>query len=306
MPVTIPSVSRRGFLKMGMALGAAMALPRGLQAGNLPMTLVPAAPAPIADHLALLSDVHVSGGLNSGMAKRLSTAVEQVLDLPEAPQKVLLSGDCAYLTGSGQDYKEFVKRIAPLATAGLPVHMTLGNHDHRDRFWDALPAGHAEANLAIHRQSMVVPGHHANWFMLDSLDKTNHDSGELGGDQLDWLAAELDARAKKPAIVMLHHEPFRKGRKGSLSDSEKLMGITRPRRHVKAIFFGHTHVWDVAEDQSGIHLINLPATGYTLWMQSFLGWVSCHVYKDSAALQVRTLKMMENEHGQIFRLKWRA
>lgn len=297
MPVSIQSVSRRDFLQMSLALGAALAMPRGV---------IAASSSPTSDHLALVSDVHVSGGLSGSMAKHLNIAVEQVLALPQRPQQVLVAGDCAYLSGGDADYQEYIRCIQPLVGAGLPMHMTLGNHDHRERFWEALPSEQAEANVALGRQAMVVKGRYANWFLLDSLNKTNHDAGELGPDQLEWLTAQLDAHAEKPALVMLHHDPVRNGQKGSLSDSEQLLDITRPRRHVKALFFGHTHIWDVTQDRSGIHLVNLPATGYTLWMKSFLGWVNCHVYSDCATLQICTLNASATENGQMVPLRWRA
>jgi 3',5'-cyclic AMP phosphodiesterase CpdA len=240
------------------------------------------------------------------MRKRLSLAVQQVLALPQRPQQVLVAGDCAYLTGTDGDYREYVRRIQPLIDAGLPMHMTIGNHDDRDRFWEALPREQADSNHRIRRQSTVVSTRQANWFLLDSLNKTNKSPGELGSDQLEWLSAELDARPYKPAVIMLHHDPVRNGRPGSLTDSEHLLAITRPRRQVKALFFGHTHVWDVAQDRSGIHLVNLPATGYTLKMRSFVGWVSCQVYSAGAALKVHALNPRQAEHGQIVPLKWRA
>jgi len=297
MPVSIEPLSRRDFLQWSLALGAAVVLPGGA---------VASAPAPVSDHVALISDVHVSGGASGSMAEHLTVAVEQVLALPQRPQQVLVAGDCAYLTGGGADYQEYVRRIQPLVGAGLPLHMTLGNHDHRERFWEALPAEQAQANAALQRQALVVPGRYANWFLLDSLNQTNRDAGTLGPDQCAWLAAQLDARADKPALVMLHHDPVRHGKQGSLSDSEKLLDITRPRRHVKALFFGHTHVWDVAQDLSGLHLVNLPATGYTLWMRSFLGWVDCHVYPDCATLQLCTLNARALENGCSVPLRWRT
>lgn len=306
MPVSLQSLSRRDFLRGSLALGAALAMPGSL------MAAAPAAPSPVAsspafDHFGLLSDAHVSGGvIEWAMGKRLSLAVKQVLALPQRPQRVLVAGDCAYLTGENRDYREYVRRIQPLVAAGVPVHMTLGNHDDRDRFWNAVPRGQADPGLKIRRQSMVVPAPLANWFLLDSLNKTNHSPGELGSDQLDWLAAELDARPDRPALVMLHHDPVRNGGKGSLSDSEKLLAITRPRRQVKALFFGHTHVWNVARDPSGIHLVNLPATGYTLKMGTFTGWVSCRVYGNAAVLDVRTLNAGDRRNGQVLRLDWRA
>jgi 3',5'-cyclic-AMP phosphodiesterase len=291
MPI---SVSRRDFMKWSLALGAAATLPRPLLAALDP---------PPFDHLALLSDVHVSGGLLSDMAKRLSTAITQVL--AQKPQKVLLSGDCAYLSGPNEDYREYVRRIQPLVQAGLPLHMTLGNHDDRDRFWNALPREQPDAKIAIRRQALVVEGPHANWFLLDSLNEDHKDSGELGPNQLEWLSAKLDALSDKPALIMLHHDLVRDGKPGALKDAEKLLAITRPRLHVKAIFFGHTHVWSAVLDKSGIHLVNLPATGFTLWGKSFLAWIDCKVRPDYATLTIRALDPANKYDGQTVILNWR-
>jgi hypothetical protein len=301
MPVSLHAVSRRDFLQGALAAGLAAVMPRvALAAATLP------APTPGPEHIAFLSDVHVSGGFNGTMAGRLTTAVNQVLALPQLPKRVFVAGDCAYLTGKADDYREYARRIKPLIDAGLPLHMTLGNHDHREHFWDVLPRERPDARFAMHRQSMVVPGEHANWFLLDTLNQDDRDSGELGKDQLEWLAAELDARRAKPALILLHHDPLRNGKPASLIDSERLLAIARPRRHVKAMFFGHTHIWSAVQDASGIHLVNLPATGYTLWMKSFLGWVDCRVYPDNAFLEIHTLNPRQAENRQVVRLNWRA
>ena len=307
MPLSIEPQSRRRFLQASLvALGAAM-LPRGVHAAinSVPTAPNPALPALAADHLALLSDVHVSNGLIKTTAGRLTHSIEGVLALPQRPQRVLVAGDCAHLTGDRGDYREFVRRITPLTSAGVPLHITLGNHDSRERFWETLPSEQPAGRVALQRQAMVVPGTHADWFLLDSLDRTNSRPGELGKEQLDWLAAELDARPDRPALLMLHHDPACNGSKGSLKDSDTLMAIVRPRRQVKALFFGHTHLWYTAQDPSGVHLVNLPATGYTLWGRSFIGWVDCLVQGDGAILQVHALNPKEKEHGQVVRLKWR-
>jgi 3',5'-cyclic AMP phosphodiesterase CpdA len=276
----------------------AAALPRGLCA---------AVQAAGDDHVSLLSDVHVSGSGSGSMAQRLTLAVRQVVSLASRPDKVLVAGDCAHLHGKARDYREYVRLLEPLLAAQLPLHMTLGNHDDRENFWDALPAGQTKASdTGIERQAAVVPGRLANWFLLDSLNKTNRGAGELGRDQLGWLEAALDERTDKPALVMLHHNPDRIDNKGSLNDSDALFDIVRPRRHVKAMFFGHTHIWNVSQDRSGIHMVNLPATGYTLWLRSFIGWVDCRVHERGARLFVHALKPGAAEDGQVVRLAWRA
>ncbi len=296
MPISLEAISRRHFLQTSFALGAA-AVPHGALA---------ALKSPDYDHISLLSDVHVSGRGAGKMGERLTQAIDGVLRLPTPPDKVLIAGDCAYLRGKRDDYREYVRLIQPLIAARLPLHMTLGNHDHRDNFWDALPSKHTAGPIGIERQAAIVPGRRANWFLLDSLHKTNEGEGELGSDQLQWLAAGLDQNAAKPALIMLHHNPDRDFDGGSLKDSKALMSILRPRRNVKAIFFGHTHIWSVTQDRCGIHMVNLPATGYTLFLRSFIGWVDCQVYDRGAALRVHALDRGEKEDGRVVKLGWRA
>jgi hypothetical protein len=46
---------------------------------------------------------------------------------------------------------------------------------------------------------LVIESPKASWFLLDSLHATNVTPGELGAQQHDWLAHELDARSDKAA-----------------------------------------------------------------------------------------------------------
>lgn len=303
MPVSVESVSRRGFLKASLLVGAATLFPSGVTLGASEVE------PPLAghDYLALLSDTHVSGSAVAGlMASRLSTAIRQVLALSRRPQKVLFAGDCAHLKGTRGDYREFVRRIEPLIEAGLPLHMALANHDHRLRFWDALPRGRTDTTMPAPRQTMVVPGQYADWYLLDSLNQDDPDEAELGRDQLDWLAGQLDARSPKPAVIMLHHDVARGGGKPWLNDSAMLLALAEARPQVKAIFLGHMHVWSTVQRPSGLHLVNLPATGYTLFGRSFLGWVGCALDSSGATLRVHALGARDQRrHDQMVRLNWR-
>ena len=108
--------------------------------------------------------------------------------------------------------------------------------------------------LASHQVS-VVEAKRVNWFLLDSLVKTNSTPGELGKGQLDWLAGALDARPGKPALVMVHHDPKLPLPRipTCLIDTEQLYAVLVPRKQVKALIFGHTHRWHHARHE-GIHL----------------------------------------------------
>jgi hypothetical protein len=156
------------------------------------------------------------------------------------------------------------------------------------------------------RQVAIVATPRANWFMLDSLEKTMSTPGLLGEAQLAWLARELDARADKPALVMTHHNPSLNPEKINIKDEVALFEVLRPRRHVKAYFFGHSHRWSVEADTSGLHLINLPTTGYVFDKAQPAAWVMAQIEPKGLRLQLRCLDTARAEHGQVKELTWRG
>jgi hypothetical protein len=175
-----------------------------------------------------------------------------------------------------------------------------------------------------HRIVGLVEGSLANWYLLDSLDKTNSTPGVLGSEQLAWLGKVLDAHPDKPAIIVVHHNvvPFpanakpsgddavealkQKITKNALQDSEGLLEVLRPRRQVKACIYGHTHTWLSLRDESGICLINLPPTGYVFKEGMPSGWVNATLRRDGIRMELRTVKPDHPQQGQVSDLVWRA
>jgi hypothetical protein len=93
---------------------------------------------------------------------------------------------------------------------------------------------------------------------------------------------------------------------GSLQDTAELMEILRPRRHVKAYFFGHTHRWDISHDESGLCLINFPPVAYVFEEGRPNGWVHATLQPAGARLELRCLDRARKDHGQVVNLVWRA
>jgi 3',5'-cyclic AMP phosphodiesterase CpdA len=303
MPVHLSPLSRRCFLKRTTAAAA----------GAMFATALPAAEKRVDENSwVLFSDPHiaadqatVSRGVN--MAENFKAASREVLELPVRPAGLLVNGDCALNSGEEGDYATLAELLRPLRKAGLPVDLTVGNHDDRARFWKALTnAKAAKRPLADHNVA-VIRASRVNWFMLDSLDKTLVTPGILGETQLAWLARELDANSRKPAIVVVHHNPTVIGDpKIGLADTDKLMAVIRPRKQVKAYIFGHTHVWQQKQDESGIHLINLPPVAYVFEEGRPSGWVQVTLARDGARLQLHCLDHKREDNGQALDLKWRA
>jgi len=261
---------------------------------------------------ALFSDTHIAADRNLiareiNMTDQFAAVAKEVCELPKRPAAVLISGDLAYNAGQTGDYANFTGLLQPLRAAQMPVHLALGNHDHRERFWDALLEEKTVSRPLVDRQVAILRAPRANWFVLDSLDKTLATPGALGETQLAWLAKSLDVNSKKPALIVIHHNPNLDGTsKGALMDTTALFEIIRPRKQVKAYFFGHTHRWSVEPDSSGIHLINLPPTAYRFDKVSPIGWVLANLEKKGMRMELRCLDHQHKEHGRVVDLKWRA
>ncbi len=303
MPLHLAPLSRRQFLARAAAGSAALAL--------APRVFAAASRRPDPHTWALLSDTHIAAdpkriAREINLADCLTRVVEEILDRPHRPAGALVDGDLALGTGEAGDYATLARLLAPLRGAGLPLTLALGNHDHRERFWAGLPEDKRYALTAPDRQVAFVPAGRANWFVLDSLDRTNVTPGVLGPAQLDWLAQGLDAHPHTPALVMVHHNPNTGGNKNGLTEFEALMAILRPRRQVKAHLFGHSHRWSIERDESGIHLINLPATSYPFDKTQPTGWVAATLQPSGLRLELRALNRSHPAHGQVQELKWRA
>src|SRR5262249_35094436 len=152
--------------------------------------------------------------------------------------------------------------LKPIREAGLPAHLALGNHDHRNHFWEAFQTEKQAARPLVDKQASLIRSAGFNWVVLDSLETTLSTPGLLGPEQLHWLAKVLDENARTPALVVIHHNPGLNGGNLGLKDTFALLEVIRPRTQVKAYVYGHTHNWKVETDSSGIHLINLPPVSY--------------------------------------------
>jgi 3',5'-cyclic-AMP phosphodiesterase len=297
VPIQLLPVTRRRFLA---AATASLLGVRGIRA------------APLADEhaWALLADPHIDGdrtAVSRGvkMADHLAAAVREVLGLPTRPANVLVNGDCAFKLGLPGDYRTFTSLLTPLREAGLPVHLTLGNHDDRRAFRAALETGPVPERPVPNRNVAVIRRPRANLVLLDSLDVVDKAPGKLGDAQLAWLARTLDANADKPAIVVAHHNLSEAKPDGALIDTKALLDVIAPRKQVKAYVFGHTHVWAVKEHASGIHLVNLPAVAYPFQQGQPTGWVHGALAETGATLTMHSLDKTHKANGQVVELTWR-
>jgi Icc protein len=302
MPVTLPQLSRRAFLKRAALAGAATTLAPYSHAGWFGKSRD-------KHTFVFFSDSHIAADArevhnHANMADNFAGCVRELVEWPVKPAAVIVNGDLAYNHGMPEDYATFGTLLHPVR-ALAPVHLSLGNHDDRNHFWQAFPQDAARLDSVPQKQATFFASENANWFLLDSLDVTAETPGDLGPAQLRWLSRQLAAHTDKPAIVVCHH-PFDITGLLGLRDSLALEDILVRNRQVKAFIFGHTHNWNMAQHPSGVHLINLPQTAYPFQLGRPSGWVRTTLARDGMEIELRCLDHKHPEHGQVANLKWRT
>lgn len=258
--------------------------------------------------IAILNDTHIGAqqAADAAIPANLRSTIEWLLALPKRPAAVIINGDLALKDGRRGDYERFAKLIAPLQAAGLPLHLTMGNHDDRAVFYDVMK----ESSSAVESKfvSMVeLPG--VNLFLLDSLKATMVTQGLLGPAQLDWLVKLLNTHADKPALLFAHHNPRLGGEPlhfpGGLEDSEPLWRALSTRKQVKAYIHGHIHHRNFFEHE-GVHILNTPATSYVADKKtSTTGWTMLRLTPEGAEATTHTHQADHAWNGVKVPLRWR-
>ena len=302
MPISLPPLSRRNFLRGALAAGAGLFLDRNLRAAEGESD---------PHRFFLISDLHIAADKakaerGTTMFNNLKQVCTELLAEKTRAAAVLANGDLAYHTGEPGDYANFLELLKPVREAGYPVHLSMGNHDRRENFWQAVPDQDSARKAVDGRQISVFESPRANWILLDSLDKTDSTPGVLGEKQLGWLKETLDTKTSKPAIVMVHHDPQDEGKPkiSGITDTKDFLDILLPRKHVKALIYGHTHDWNVKE-REGLHCVNLPAVAYVFKPGKANGWVDLKLEETGAELQLHCIDPNHEQHLQKVSLKWR-
>jgi 3',5'-cyclic-AMP phosphodiesterase len=288
MPIV---VDRRGFLKQ-TAAAALWAFSKPLRADA-------------AFRVALLSDTHIAADPKDTFRGFFPHAnLRTALDRVSAGQfeMLLVNGDMARLLGKPEDYLAFNSFIDPM-TAKIPLVATLGNHDDRKNVRAALTRRAGETEPVQQKLVTTIDAGDLRFILLDSLLATNVTPGQLGNSQRAWLAEYLAAQTDKPAIVFVHHNPDPDS-DNALVDATRLLDILTPRSAVKALVFGHTHVYSLDKSQ-GMHLINLPAVGFNFADGVPVGWLESAFSKQGLDLKLHAIAGETKDDGKSVSLSWR-
>jgi 3',5'-cyclic-AMP phosphodiesterase len=301
MPLHLPALSRRRFLTSAAVTAAGLVLFRSgagaTEAENDP------------DYFIFLADTHIDQNSNRLLrginpAEHLDVAVRRIVALRPRPAAVIINGDAANVRGLIGEYGLLAWLLRPLAEAGIPVHITLGNHDDREPFYTVMRKMRPKEPLVADRHLAVVETPSVYLFLLDTLDQVNNTPGLLGEAQLAWLERALDQYTDKPVILVGHHYPDTGNNRGLL-DSDQLFRLADPRRHVKAYLFGHSHHWSIRQ-QEGLHLVNQPAMAHVFRESQTSAYLHVRFSSRNIRLEMDCIDRQHPWQGEKHTLAFRA
>ncbi|MGI6455939.1 MAG: metallophosphoesterase family protein [bacterium] len=288
--------TRRDFIKYTVsALGTVAALDmRGF-----------AADAKSSIHWALLSDIHIPfeyghGHRNQTPHEHLEKVLPQVLKAQ--PEGMIITGDLARLEGKSEDYAELKRLLQPVAEK-MPIGMCMGNHDDRNNFRQHFTELQGDVQSVRNNHVTVVETEAVRLVLLDSLLYVNRVAGLLGQEQRNWLKDFLTQADDKPLLLFVHHT-LDEG-DGDLLDVDRMFEIITPHRQVKAVVYGHSHVYDY-QTRDDIHLINLPAVGYNFRDIDPIGWVEARLNTEGGEFTLHAVAGNTEDDGKTTSLKWRG
>lgn len=212
-----------------------------------------------------MSDTHLLGETRPlhgavDSERRLQELFGQLEESGAEPEAIVLTGDLAD-KGELDAYRRLRSIVEPHAEQlGARIIWAMGNHDNRQNFRSGLLGDEPSANP-------VNAVYDINGLRIITLDSTvpGHHHGELGQEQLQWLADELSRPAPDGTILALHHPPV-----PSVLDLAVLVELRRQQdladvvrgTDVRTILAGHLH-YSTTATFAGIPVSVASATCYT-------------------------------------------
>jgi Icc protein len=193
--------------------------------------------------IAQISDLHIKrpGAMAYGhvdTAKALQRCVAALNEFTPVPDFVVISGDLAD-TPTAEEYDHLKRLLAPLQ---LPFASVPGNHDSREMMRAAFPASNYAQSSGPLDQRIEIAG--LDLLLLDS-SVPGKPHGQLDPATLEWLDITLASSPQRPALLFLHHPPFRAGilhmDRQNLFNADALALIVQRHPRVRLVATGHVH-----------------------------------------------------------------
>jgi Icc protein len=190
-----------------------------------------------------LSDTHIladdSELLGVQPAAQLQRVLDRIAGMAITPQFCLITGDLTHDSGEA-GYQHLLQLLAPLTERGIPLLVGLGNHDQRAPFRRGFLGEQTDDDRRYYHARSIGG---LRIIVLDSL-VPGAVHGELGQEQLAWLAAELRHNAPQGRLIALHHPVALTGMSwladNLLRDADALEGVLRGH-DIVGILTGHCH-----------------------------------------------------------------
>lgn len=221
--------------------------------------------APARRTLVHISDTHLIAG-----NRPLSGSFDPIANLEAMLARIerIRDADALVITGDLTDlgepeaYLDLKRLVEPVAQRmGIPVVWVAGNHDERPEMRHHLLG--EEASQDPIRSTLDLDG-----LRLIALDSTvpGWHHGEIGEEQLAWLAEQLRTPAPLGTILALHHPPLPSHVPMfdilDLKDQPALADVVRGS-DVRAILAGHLH-YSMSGSFAGIPTHVAAASCYTM------------------------------------------
>ncbi len=193
--------------------------------------------------IAQISDLHIKppGVLAYGRvdtARALQRCVVALNAFTAKPDIVVISGDLAD-TPTAEEYEHLKRLLAPLK---LPFVGIPGNHDSRELMHAAFPSAAYAFPTGPLNQRVEIGG--LDLVLLDS-SVPGRPHGELDAPTLQWLDATLASSPVRPAVLFLHHPPFKTGiwhmDRQYLLNAGELAAVVKRHPRTQLIAAGHVH-----------------------------------------------------------------
>ncbi len=151
------------------------------------------------------------------------------------PDFIVFTGDLTHTTDDGAVRRKRMTEFRELASglAVKPLHLIPGEHD----------AGPDEGRAY---QELFGPTHYTfdhKGVHFVALDNVSRPGGEVGSEQIEWLAADLKKVARDAPVVVFAHRPLfdlYPEWDWATKDGAKVIDVLLPHKHV-TVFYGHIH-----------------------------------------------------------------
>ncbi len=174
--------------------------------------------------------------------ERLAAGVAHVMAHQRNADRVIITGDLTH-KGDIASYERIRDLLVPLK---LPVHLLVGNHDHRENFLKVFPETPTDPNGFV---QSVIETPDVRLILLDTLFGPPYEypashAGKLCQDRLSWLQNIL-TESDKPCVILMHHPPMKTGFAAMdpimLRDSDAFYEIVEDAGTVTHLICGHIH-----------------------------------------------------------------